>query len=1016
MTEFSQGVEKVVRVDTAEGEKRRRIDAYYGNAVIEFENSLKVTGKEAERQLREYTSGLRAKEGTNRRHIVAIASDGILWKVYRTRLREDFSGKPKPADIILELTQEFSLSEKNLDFFWMWLTTLLFRPNSIEATSEHFRVDFGDTSQAYHDCLQVMRKVWPSLKKESEPNLAFQTWKKYLAVTYGSLEKIEGYLDELFLKHTYLSSLARLLIWASLSKGKSSGSLRNVAKEVLSGEYFQARNLANLVEDDFFQWVRHESAENALAPVWERTIAQLQTYDLDHLREDLFKGIYQDLIQPTDRHELGEYYTPDWLCERMVDEMLPASGYVSVLDPTCGSGSFMRATIDHFKKANPKGSAKAQLDAILEHVVGIDIHPLAATISRATYVLALGDLVNSAKRAITIPVYLADALFLPTEVRQHTIGQKPMYGVKFGDKEVSMPEALVKSSELFDISISACSRVAIDHAKEMKETPQRLSRFLDQETDLLKGREDREEIIVSLWEFTEELAALIRKREDSIWAFIVRNSYKPSMLKGKFDIILGNPPWLSYRYVKDPNYQAEIKKRAIKDYGIAPDQQKLFTQMELATVILAHSIEWFGGPGARLGFVMPRSILSADQHTKLRTRKYNASFRLVSYWDLLDVEPLFSVPSCVLFIRKDSDRGDVSDRLPAVEWHGKLPARDVPWKIAKMNLTTAAKQARVIYLGSRDALSTLGGKSTVGLSGPYNKDFRQGASILPRSFYFVSIKDLSGKPDPNRVYWAETDSEQAEEAKKPWDTVRISGKVEGRFIYCSVLAKQLMPFTLIEPAAIVVPVEENGGKLSVYTSEELRDKGSREFAQWMRKVEDEWNEKREDKAEKQNVYQRLDYQKELTEQNLNDRHLVLYSTSGTNLAAAYVDREKLTLRLLLDHKTYWASFPSENEAHYLAAILNSETVNEAIKPFQSMGLMGERDIHKKVLDVPFPSYDKDNSTHRDLVQFAKDSAKAANKATRLPGFPGHISGQRAFIRVQLEKIRAEMDRLVKSII
>jgi pyruvate/2-oxoglutarate dehydrogenase complex dihydrolipoamide dehydrogenase (E3) component len=53
MTEFSQGVEKVVRVDTAEGEKRRRIDAYYGNAVIEFENSLKVTGKEAERQVRE---------------------------------------------------------------------------------------------------------------------------------------------------------------------------------------------------------------------------------------------------------------------------------------------------------------------------------------------------------------------------------------------------------------------------------------------------------------------------------------------------------------------------------------------------------------------------------------------------------------------------------------------------------------------------------------------------------------------------------------------------------------------------------------------------------------------------------------------------------------------------------------------------------------------------------------------------------------------------------------------------
>ena len=40
------------------------------------------------------------------------------------------------------------------------------------------------------------------------------------------------------------------------------------------------------------------------------------------------------------------------------------------------------------------------------------------TIARATYVLALGSLVRAAKRPIYLPVYLADSLFLPTEVRQ----------------------------------------------------------------------------------------------------------------------------------------------------------------------------------------------------------------------------------------------------------------------------------------------------------------------------------------------------------------------------------------------------------------------------------------------------------------------------------------------------------------------------------------------------------------------------------------------------------------------
>jgi hypothetical protein len=41
--EYSAGVEKFVRIDTASGQKTGRIDAYHGNAVIEFEKSLKAT-------------------------------------------------------------------------------------------------------------------------------------------------------------------------------------------------------------------------------------------------------------------------------------------------------------------------------------------------------------------------------------------------------------------------------------------------------------------------------------------------------------------------------------------------------------------------------------------------------------------------------------------------------------------------------------------------------------------------------------------------------------------------------------------------------------------------------------------------------------------------------------------------------------------------------------------------------------------------------------------------------------
>jgi type I restriction-modification system DNA methylase subunit len=180
-----------------------------------------------------------------------------------------------------------------------------------------------------------------------------------------------------------------LLIWASLSKGKTETTLRETAREILSGHFFEEQRIENIVEDDFFHWVRGAKAEAILAPVWERILSQLETYDLALLNQDILKGVYQELVDPKDRHDLGEYYTPDWLCERIVTELLPTEGFVSVLDPTCGSGSFLRAVITHLLNANPQGGDASRLRHILENVVGIDIHPLAVIIARATYLPAL---------------------------------------------------------------------------------------------------------------------------------------------------------------------------------------------------------------------------------------------------------------------------------------------------------------------------------------------------------------------------------------------------------------------------------------------------------------------------------------------------------------------------------------------------------------------------------------------------------------------------------------------------
>ena len=1026
VTEFAAGVEKLIRIDTAAGQKRGRIDTYYGNAVIEFENSLRATGKEAEHQLRGYVSGVWAKEGKTPRPLVAIASDGIKWLTYRPTLSSDGRSKPRAEDVELEPLRELTLSERTLADFWVWLTSLLFRPQRIEPSAEQFRLDFGATSPAFRDAIEALRLAWEAVGSSSEPRLAFETWQKYLTVTYGRLtansengggEEIPGSeLEALFLKHTYLASVARLLVWASVSKGKTTTALREVAGEVLSGRFFESRGLANLVENDFFQWVRRAKAEVILAPIWERIIAQILSYDLGHLGEDVLKGVYQELVDPKDRHDLGEYYTPDWLCELVVAELMPPTGFARVLDPACGSGSFLRAAIAHLLRANQNGSEAARLQGVLENVVGIDVHPLAVTISKATYLLALGPLVKAAKRPVQIPVYLADSLFLPAEVKQLELGQSSGYEIRFGgDRRVTIPENVIRSADLFDGAIAACTEVALDHAKSNKESPVTLRSYLAKALPTLREHKNHEEIVKALWQFTEDLAGLIRKGKNSIWAFIVRNAYRPAMLKEHFDLIVGNPPWLSYRYIADPDYQAEVKQRAVVEYAIAPKSQKLMTHMELATVFLAHSMATFARDGARLGFVMPRSVLSADQHDNLRKRTYKAPFRLTGYWDLMGVQPLFKVPCCVLFGER-GHLGTLNDALRMKTWEGKLPAKDLPWRLAKDHLHVKSGNGGVIFLGERTALSAAPGRTHPNQPSPYAGRFRQGATIVPRNFYFVRIRDLEFPVDPERLYWAETDPEQAEDAKPPYKEIRLSGHVEGRFIYCTALSKHIVPFAVLEPATVVLSLWPGGDGLVLRSAEELRHAGFREFAAWMKKAERIWNEKRERKAARQNVYERLDYQGELTDQNLGARYLVLYNAAGTNLAAACVDRQSLPLQFIVEHKLYWAACTTPAEADYVAAVLNSEAVNEAIKPFQSMGLMGERDIEKKVLDLPFPAYSSANAAHQALAELAKQAREKAAVLVRSPDFPPHLARRRGWMREQLHDFLAQIDSILRKLI
>ena len=125
------------------------------------------------------------------------------------------------------------------------------------------------------------------------------------------------------------------------------------------------------------------------------------------------KVLYESIIGRRERDNLGGYYTPDWLAERIVTEVIADPLHDRALDPGCGSGTFLFHAIRHYLAAADADGLSNE-DAIrgaTEHVIGLDLHPLAVTFARVTYLLAIGMERLAARRGpFSVRVYLGDSL------------------------------------------------------------------------------------------------------------------------------------------------------------------------------------------------------------------------------------------------------------------------------------------------------------------------------------------------------------------------------------------------------------------------------------------------------------------------------------------------------------------------------------------------------------------------------------------------------------------------------
>jgi len=1012
--DYLHGVEKYVKSKKKDIVLRGKVDNLYGNLVIEFEKDLGKTLPEAEEQLRRYVACLWSEEEERKINYLCMAADGLNFQVFSPSTEKPLTEPLLPEDILLEKVDELRLPTPEPYQAYFWLDRYFFRERILPPQTEEFEQDFGMRSPAFLFAFRLLKGVLKQVEDRTDFQVIYENWERYLRITYGS---IIGSRD-LFLRHTYLATLAKLIAWARLTEKSLIPSSEEISG-ILNGEFFRAQRIANFLEEDFFSWVAREGAEAIGLDISKKLLSLLLKYNLKELSEDVLKALYQELVDPEARHDLGEYYTPDWLAYRMVEKVLDENPRYSVLDPACGSGTFLYMTIRC--KRDALGNSRETLEHILENVVGIDIHPLAVIISKTNYLLALGDLFKKRRKPVALPIYLADSIRLPQMEGQMKIGAPlPGFKLEIEGKKIIIPEILIHNPRLYDEAIEVSKEFARSFAGREGGDEKTFLNFLGKASPKIAVKKT---LSPALYNIAEVMKELIEERRDTIWAFILKNLYKPLFLKGNFDVVLGNPPWLSYRYVEKGEYQKFLKRQITDEYKLLSGKAELITHMELATLFFLRTADLYLKKGGTISFVLPRSVFSADQHYNFRRSYFSLDLGFEEVWDLEKVAPLFNVPACVFFGKRGIKTGR---SIECQSFSGKLKRKNSSLTEAKQTLTVTPEELFVTQVGKRSFLSTLKTKPTIGLRSFYQPHFREGATVVPRSLWFVEVKSHPTFGfDPSLPY-VQTAERAQREAKTAYKGLRLEGNIEKDFLYATLLSTDIVPFGYLDFRLVVLPLLPSGKHFKVLSASEAREQGFLNLANWVDRAQSEWEERRGEKAERLNVQQWLDYRRKLSTQSRLAKYKVLYPTSATYLCACVVENKPISFEVegqtikaedfVVDYVTYSFDTDNKDEAYYLATVLNSPIVDELLKPMQSRGLWGPRHICKKVLEIPVPQYNPSDENHRALSQLGEQCTQKVGQLLPQHAKSRSIGHTRRLIKAQLKQELEEIDKLVKILL
>ena len=975
-----------------------RADTVFNQLILEYKKpgAIRENNEKNRKlidQVKHYIEDLAKEDRWKEERLLGVAFDGKYFLYVQKKHGRWIPEEPEPV------------SELSLEKFFRYLEKLTGKAALIP---ENLIRDFAIGGEARNYLAsQAIKAFYFALTKNLDPKVKvfFEQWALQFAEVHGAIENKKFDAETLFKSYgfkkdeqkdfdflafffaldTYYGLLMKLLAYQVVGyytlkniaglpltdwEKLDSGSFKDKLAALEEGGIFRAEplNIRNFLEGDLLSWYLNDwndPIEKAIRGIIER----LNQYDPETMElvpdetRDILKKLYQFLVPKQIRHDLGEYYTPDWLAERCLNQV----GYgvkerdllqKRVLDPGCGSATFLILAIKRAKEhARLKGIDPAEtLTQITKNIVGFDLNPLAVISARTNYLLAIADLLKHKKGELTIPIYLCDSINPPSSKHQDELFDQEAghYQISTSVGLFRFPEALVQRA-----LIQKATVLLEDGVKKKQTTKQFLDRM---HAELKTEPKDIKKFDLVLGETYEKLAELEAKGINGIWARIIKNAFAPLMYSNQFDIIIGNPPWVNWEDL--PQGYRDQTKVLWQNYGLfslSGQEARLGGgKKDISMLMMYVAIDKYLKNKSKLCFVITQTLFktqgAGDGFRRFRLGATGSFFKVEQLDDMVELQPFEGATNRTALVL--ATKGEKTKYpLPYVLWKKKVKGKiELDYTFKEASEATVRYNLKAQPVGDSDTSPWMSAKP---------KALAAIRGVIGQAEYRAYEGANSG--GANGIYWVQIISKNGnlleienlnEIGKKEIRSVRV--EIEQDLVYPLLRGRDVERWKAL-PSAWQIVAQDPKTRKGYETKWMDRNcpKTKEYFLGFERELRarSAFKKYQEDSAlwSQYNVgpYTFAPFKMVWKEQSSELQCAVVSSHDG-----------KVTVP---DHKLMLVAFDDETDAHYLCGTVNSTPARFVVASYAISIQLGPHLLE----NIKIPKYDSKNEMHKELARLSK---------------------------------------------